>query len=88
MDRKFFMAADHEAVGPPRRALWIKANFARPCEQDAENISRFNPSKGCPHTMMDASAERHMSPWNWSSQVDGLRMMKHGGITVGGTPQQ
>lgn len=86
--RKFFMAADHEAVRPLWRTLRIKVDFARSGEQDAEHIPGFRPSKRCSHAVMDAPAEGHMAAWNWSSEVDDLRMMKRGGITVGGTPEQ
>ena len=88
MHGQFLMTADHKAVRPPRRATRIERDVARPGEQNTEHIPRFHPSKGRSNAVMNAPAERDMSAWNLPSQVDGLGMIKHRGITVGGTPEE
>jgi hypothetical protein len=68
--------------------LRIKCDVTGPGQQNTEHVPGFNPSKGCPNAVVDTSAKRDVPPWNFPIEVDGLRMVKHLGVTVGRTPEQ
>ena len=85
---QLLMTTDHEAVCPRWWIIRIQCDGTGPGQQNAENVPGFNPSKGCPNTMMDTPAERHMPPQDLPIEVDGIRMFKHLGVTVGRTPEQ
>jgi hypothetical protein len=85
---QLLVPTDHQTVHPSRLPLRINADVTRSSKQNAEYIPRFNTSKGRPNTVMDASTECHMSPWCLSSQINGLGVIEHWGVTVGRTPQQ
>ena len=87
-DGQFLVATDHQAVDPPRSASRVEGDVTRSRQQNAQHIPRLNPSKGRSNAMMDASTERHVSPWSLPGQIDGLGVIKHGGVTVGRTPEQ
>jgi Carboxymuconolactone decarboxylase family len=56
--RQFLVAADHEAVRPPRRALSIERNLARSVQQDTEDVPRLNPGEDRPNAVMDTLPPR------------------------------
>ena len=86
LDGQRFVTSDHKAVNPPRSLVWIEGDAAGVLEQHLEHVPRLEAGERCTNAEVDVTTERHVAAR--PAQHDLIGVFEHGGIPVGGAPEQ
>jgi hypothetical protein len=82
------VAANLQAVEPPRRLISVELDCTCSLEQTLENDLSLETGQGSTNAVVDAATEGDMATWQATMEVDVIGLRKHRGVSIGGSPKE